>query len=254
MSTPAKNLGYNDTPIIPGTCWHVHDGNRPQPKVVKPPGYTTHERAGSPPSDAVVLLGDPVRFSADWVHVKDGAAAKWTLGDSWVEVQPKTGDVRSVREFGDIHLHVEFAAPSVVKGEGQGRGNSGIFLMGLYEVQVLDCYENPTYPDGTTGAMYGQFPPLANACRPPGQWQTYDIFFVAPRFDAHKLLAPAYITVILNGILLHLHQPLQGPTLHRKTTEYKLHPPVGPIHLQDHGDLVRFRNIWVRPINRYDEA
>jgi hypothetical protein len=139
-----------------------------------------------------------------------------------------------------------------VKGEGQGRGNSGVFLMGRYEIQVLDCFENPTYPDGTTGAIYGQFPPLVNACRKPGAWSSYDILWEAPQFDGASLVKPAYVTVILNGVLLHHHKELQGPTEHRKLAAYVAHPASGPLKLQDHGDLVAFRNIWVRPIGTYD--
>jgi len=167
-------------------------------------------------------------------------------------VLPGTGDIHTRAEFGDCHLHLEFAAPIEVKGNGQGRGNSGVFLMGLYEIQVLDCYDNPTYPDGTTGGVYGQYPPLANACRKPGEWQTYDIIWTGPKFDGETLVSPAYVTVLLNGVLLHYHRSLQGPTQHRNLAQYQPQPSVGPLKLQDHGDLVRFRNIWYRPIGAYD--
>jgi len=135
----------------------------------------------------------------------------------------------------------------VVKGDSQGRGNSGVFLMGRYEIQVLDCYNNPTYADGTTGAIYGQYPPLVNACRMPGAWQTYDILWTAPRFEGDRLVTPAYVTVLHNGVVLHNHRALLGATGHRNTPPYTPHGD-GPIRLQDHGDLVRFRNIWVRPL------
>ena len=164
-------------------------------------------------------------------------------------VVPGTGNIRSKTLFGDCQLHVEMRSPDVVKGDGQGRGNSGIFLMGLYEIQVLDCFNNPTYPDGTTGGIYGQYPPLANACREPGEWSTYDIIWEAPRFDGNQLVKPGFVTV-----LLHHRKEVQGPPMHRELASYKPHPAEGPLELQDHGDLVRFRNIWFRPLKGYDGA
>jgi hypothetical protein len=250
----AQNLGYDDTPIIPGTPWHVHDGNRPQPPVVTPGNCCeccTDCGPGTPPSDAIVLFGGD---SLDgWVG-GDGTPARWNVEDGYMEVAPGTGNIRTVEQVPDCQLHLEFCAPSVVKGDSQGRGNSGVFLMGQYEIQVLDCYDNPTYPDGTTGAVYGQFPPLANACRKPGEWQTYDILWEGPRYEGGSCVKPAYVTVILNGIVLHHHVELLGNTNHRVLTEYVPHPPAGPLMLQDHGDLVRFRNIWYRPLKGYDEA
>jgi hypothetical protein len=171
-----------------------------------------------------------------------------------MEVVPGTGYIQTEVQFGDCQLHLEYAAPIEIKGESQGRGNSGVFLMGRYEVQVLDCYENPTYADGTTGAMYGQYPPLVNACRKPGEWQSFDIIWEGPRFADGGVVKPARITVMLNGILLHHATELRGPTAHKVVTEYETHPDVGPLELQDHGDLVRFRNIWYRPLKAYDEA
>jgi hypothetical protein len=238
-----NKLGYDDTPVIPGSSFHVHDGNRPQPRVVKP-GCS----ASMPPSDATVLF-DGTGFEG-W-QGRDGEV-KWNLAGGVMEVVPATGDIWTKTEFGSCQLHLEFRTPHVVKGEGQGRGNSGVFLMGRYEIQVLDCFENPTYPDGTTGAIYGQFPPLVNACRKPGAWSSYDILWEAPQFDGASLVKPAYVTVILNGVLLHHHKELQGPTEHRKLAAYVAHPASGPLKLQDHGDLVAFRNIWVRPIGTYD--
>lgn len=229
--------GYQDTPIIPGSEFHVHDGKRPQPPVVKP---------GKVPSDAVVLFGGG--DLAGWQSVKTKGPAPWRVAGDYMEVVPKTGDIATSHHFGDCQLHLEWAAPSEVKGESQGRGNSGVFIMGLYEVQVLDCFDNPTYADGSTGAIYGQFPPLANACRAPGEWQSYDIIWFAPRFDGEKLTSPARITVLLNNILLHHNRELQGPTQHKQLAAYQPHPPTGPLRLQDHGDLVRFRNIWYRPL------
>jgi len=252
MDAPRKPIGYQDTPLIPGTNWHVHDGLRPQPRVVAPGAAGTQDRPGAAPSDAVVLFDG--RDLSQWAGVKDGGPALWKVENGYMEVVPKTGNIRTKEEFADCQLHVEFCEPTVIKGESQGRGNSGVFLMGLYEVQVLDCYQNLTYPDGTTGAIYGQYPPLVNACRKPGEWETYDIIWVAPKFAGEKLLAPACVTVFFNGVVIHHAQTLQGPTQHRKTAAYVPHAPVGPLVLQDHGDLVRFRNIWYRPLTGYDQA
>jgi len=246
------SLGYTDTPLIPGSTYRVHDGERPQPRVVTPGTFSTQSKPGLPPSDAVMLF-DGTSLD-NWVSNRDGSPAKWRLGKGWMQVKRKTGDIRSKTEFGSCQLHVEFREPTKIKGEGQGRGNSGVFLMGCYEIQVLDCYQNPTYPDGTTGGIYGQFPPLVNACRKPGEWQTYDIIWEAPVFEGDKLVTPAFVTVIQNGLVLHHRKELQGPTQHRKTASYTPHAAVGPLVLQDHGDLVRFRNIWYRELKGYDQA
>lgn len=244
------NLGYSDTPIIPGTEWRVHDSSRPQPPIVTPGETCCDEILTAPPSDAVILF-DGADLSG-WVSKADGSPARWKVENGYMEVVPGTGYIQTKDEFGDCQLHLEFAVPTEIKGESQGRGNSGVFLMGQYEVQVLDCYDNPTYPDGTTGALYGQFPPLANACRKPGEWQTYDIIWESPRFDGDEVIKPARVTVILNGVLLHHATELRGPTAHKVVTEYEPHPEVGPLALQDHGDLVRFRNIWYRPLQNYN--
>ena len=237
------SLGYSDTPMIPGTEYHVHDGERPQPRVVTP-GVGTQ-----PPSDARVLFDG--KHLRDW-EGKDGPA-KWKIEAGYMEVAPGTGNIRTREHFGDAQLHLEFASPTAVKGKGQGRGNSGVFLMGRYEVQVLDNYGNPTYADGTVGAVYGQYPPLANAIRMPGEWNVYDIAWKAPVFDGARLLRPAVITVIFNGVLLHHALEPRGPTSHRVVTSYAEHPAKGPLELQDHGDLVRFRNIWIRELRGYEE-
>jgi len=239
----AGPLGYDDTPLIPGQPWKVHDSTRPQPRVVTP------GTAGSPPSDAVVLF-DGTDLSG-W-ECKRGGDAGWKVENGYMEVVPKSGNIVSKKQFGDCQLHVEWAAPEEVIGDSQGRGNSGVFLMGLYEIQVLDCYENPTYADGLTAGIYGQFPPLVNACRKPGEWQTYDIVWVGPQFDGDKLLSPARLTVFQNGVLVHHDTVLTGPTTHRAVQPYEPHPPEGPLELQDHGDMVRFRNIWYRPLTGYD--
>ncbi len=254
-----KKLGYDDTPVIPGSTWKVHDGNRPQPRIVTPGAPSTQERPGLPPSDAVVLFNG--KDLSNWVSSKDGASpAQWRLENGYMEVVPKTGNIQTREQLGDCQLHLEFAEPTVVKGESQGRGNSGVFLMAKYEIQVLDCFDNPTYPDGTTAAIYGQFPPLVNACRKPGEWQTYDIVWEGPRFNGDKAVKPAFVTVFFNGIVVHHRKELQGPTRHRQLAQYAPppgggpHPPAGPLMLQDHNDLVRYRNIWYRPLKNYDEA
>ena len=243
------NIGYDDTPFLPKpySQWRVHDGRRPQPTIVTP--GTTNADA---PSDAVILF-DGTDLS-NWQKAS-GGQPEWTVENGYMQVTPRTGDIVTKSQFGDCQLHLEWAAPAEVKGESQGRGNSGVFLMGLYEVQVLDGYDNQTYADGITGAIYAQFPPRVNACRQPGEWQTYDIVFEAPKYDGNNLVSPAYLTVFLNGILLHNRQPAHGPTGHRNLSSYdNAHGPAGPLKLQDHGDLVRFRNIWMRQVKVYDQT
>ncbi|MFP4056221.1 MAG: DUF1080 domain-containing protein [Candidatus Brocadiia bacterium] len=251
MAPEQGSPGYDDTPVIPGQKWKVHDSARPQPPVVEPPTPSTQDQAGRPPSDAVVLF-DGTDLEK-WV-AKDGGPAPWKVEDGYMEVEPKSGNIQTAQPIGDCQLHIEWAAPAEVSGESQGRGNSGVFLMGRYEIQVLDCYDNPTYADGTTAAIYGQFPPLANACRPPGQWQTYDIVWIAPRFSGDELVSPARVTVIHNGVVVHHARELIGPTTHRRVLDYQAHPPEGPLMLQDHGDAVRLRNIWYRPLPAEDQG
>jgi len=223
--------------------WPIHDPARPMPPVVAP------GPAGPPvpaPADAVVLFDG--KDLAAWTDAK-GQPARWKVENGYMEVVPKSGGIRTVRGFGDCQLHVEWMAPSPAKGTGQDRGNSGVFLMDTYEVQVLDGYGNTTYADGMTASLYGQFPPLVNACRPPGEWQTYDIVFHRPRFDAGgKLLAPARMTVFHNGLLVHECAVLTGPTAHKARPPYKAHADKLPISLQDHDHPVRFRNIWLREL------
>ena len=221
----------------------------------EPPIVTPGSTNSDAPSDAVVLFdGTEASMKANWVHVKEKRQADWEFKDGAMQSTRGAGYIKSKAEFGDCQLHIEWAAPVKVEGAGQGRGNSGVFLMGIAEVQVLDNYENPTYPDGTAGAVYGVMPPMVNALRKPGEWQSYDIVWVGPRFLDGKLLRPAAVTVFLNGVLLHLDRQLLGPTRHRQATGYTPHPHAAPLVLQDHGDLVRFRNIWYRPLTDYDEA
>ncbi len=240
----AKNndLGYTDTPMLPGSPYHVHDPARPHPAQVE-------AEPGKPPSDAVVLFDG--RDLSQWTFKAD---RKWKVDGGVIEVLPGAGDMTSKEKFGDLQLHLEFAAPVPVRNTSQNRGNSGIFLQGLYEIQVLDDWDNPTYADGQTGAIYGQWPPLVNPARKPGEWQVYDILFEAPRMDGDKLLKPAYVTVLLNGVLLHHHKEIMGPTVHRALAKYAAQPAEGPIVLQDHQQPVRYRNIWVRRIGNYDQS
>ena len=245
-----QKLGYDDTPYISGSKYRVHDNERPQPPVITPPTETTQASPGTPPSDAIVLF-DGSDLS-QWMGAEGDA--QWTVENGYLQVLPGTGNIHTRTQFGDCQLHLEWAAPAAIKGEGQGRGNSGVFIMGRYEIQVLDCYENPTYADGATAAIYGQCPPLVNPCRKPGEWQVYDIIWMAPRFENGGLLRPAYVTVMLNGIVVHHCKELLGPTKHKVTTCYEEHSQEGPLELQDHGDLVRYRNIWYRPLNGYDSA
>ena len=225
------------------TEWPVHDLTRPMARVVAP------GPAGPPvaaPADAVVLFAG--QDLAGWTDAK-GQPARWKVENGYFEAVPKTGDIRTVKGFGDCQLHVEWTAPSPARGEGQDRGNSGVFLMGLYEVQVLDCYGNTTYADGQAAAIYGQYPPLVNACRPPGEWQTYDILFHRPRFDKDgRVLAPARMTVFHNGLLVHECAVLTGPTAHKARPPYQMHADRLPISLQDHGHPVRYRAIWIREL------
>ena len=240
-------LGYDDTPMQPGGKWHVHDAKRPQPRVITPGPAP----APAPvPSDAKVLVGPGADLSA-W-QMTDKSAATWPMKDG--VLQSGKGMIETKDQFSDFQLHVEFATPTEVKGNSQGRGNSGVFLVGVFEIQVLDSYQNQTYPDGQASAMYGQFPPLVNASRGPGQWQTYDIVFTAPRFNPSGAVdKPAVVTVFHNGVVVHNGTAFWGPTQHKMIGKYEPSQATGPIRLQDHGNPVSFRNIWIRPLKNYDE-
>ena len=241
-------IGYQDTPIIPGTKWHVHDGERPQPPVVTPGEPSTQDKVGAAPSDATVLF-DGTDLSK-WKMDKDGSDAVWKVENGYVEVVPKSGYMATRDEFGpDFQLHVEFATPNPPSGNSQGRGNSGVFLFGRYEIQVLDSYENPTYADGGATAIYGYMPPQVNASLPPGKWQTYDIICEGPHFVDGKLTKPLVVTVLHNGVVTQNHTALIGETPHKQVGTYHAHPEKGPIKLQDHGNPMRFRNIWIRELH-----
>ncbi len=222
--------------------WGVHDPNRPLPPVVTP-GEENH----LPPSDAIVLF-DGSNLSA-WQSTKDGGDAAWKVEKGYMEVVKGSGDIQTRQAFGSCQLHIEWASPEVVDGKSQGRGNSGVFLMNNYEVQILDSYENPTYADGQAAAIYAQKPPLVNACRAPGQWQTYDIIFHAPVFKGGKVKKPATITVLHNGVLVQDHWVIQGKTFWQQRAYYEAHADKLPLRLQDHKNPTRFRNIWIRPLN-----
>jgi prepilin-type processing-associated H-X9-DG protein len=225
--------------------WAIHDGNRPQPKVVTPGTFSSVEQAGKPPSDAVILF-DGTDLSK-W-ESGDGTPAKWAVKEGFMEVVPSGGEIRTKEQFGDCQLHIEWAAPREVKGDSQGRGNSGVFLMGRVEIQVLDSYNNVTYADGHAASVYGVNPPMANALRPPGEFQVYDIIFRRPIFKDGKEVDPGYVTVFVNGVVAQDHARLEGPTGHMGRTKPQPFPEKGPLSLQDHGNPTRFRNIWYRPL------
>lgn len=243
--------------------WKATEQWEPVPGKVKPGVYM------APPSDATVLFNGEnldawhtpkYDYGVRMDHVKSIIDAKvnhpehvpprWEVKDATLIVNPGTGAIETKQAFGDVQLHLEFLAPVDPGKEGQAYSNSGVFFMGLYEVQILNSYENATYPNGQAGAVYKQHIPLVNASRPPGEWQSYDMVFQAPRFDEKgELEQPAYLTVFHNGVLIQNHVELKGPAIYIGTPYYTLHPPKMPLLLQDHGNKVRFRNIWVRELN-----
>lgn len=224
--------------------WEIHDPDWPRPQVIAPAAQQLPVPA---PPDAVILF-DGQDFS-QW-HKGDGTPVGWKLENDYMQVVKGTGSIRTKLGFGDCQLHLEWATPGQIESEGQGRGNSGVFLMGRYEVQVLDSYQNITYADGQAAAIYGQYPPLVNACRAPGEWQSYDIYFRRPRFDAEgRLREPARMTVVHNGMLVQNNVELTGPTGHHQRPPYTAHPDKLPLELQDHNNPVRFRNIWLRELS-----
>jgi hypothetical protein len=230
------NFIYGATPQIPGQPWRVHDISRPLPEVISP-----GDSLGlvEPPPDALVLFDGTNldHFNNKALEITDGAMV---MGE---------GGQQTVASFADVQLHLEWTSPLPVTNAGQNRGNSGVIIMGLYEVQVLDSFQNPTYADGQAGAIYGVQPPRVNVSRPPGQWQSYDIFFSAPRFGSDgKLVSPARVTVEHNGVLVQLDQAFNGPSTWRRNGVYKAHAEKLPLVLQWHGSPVRYRNIWIRQL------
>ena len=218
----------------------VHDETRPKPAVITPAA-----QFGQPPSDAIILFNG--KNLSEWTGDK-ASDAKWKIENGYMEVN-KTGSIHTKKTFGNCQLHIEWATPAKVEGSSQGRGNSGIFLMSTYELQILDSYENPTYADGQAASIYGQYPPIVNACRKPGEWQSYDVSFLRPIFDADgKCIRPARITVLHNGAVVQNNVEIKGLTAHKQIAKYSRHEDKLPISLQDHGNPMRFRNIWIREL------
>jgi Domain of Unknown Function (DUF1080) len=234
----------NPAPTDPSS-YPQHSRTRLAPVVVTPGPYLGPV---APPSDAIVLFDG--HSLSEWRSADTTkGAANWKVENGDIVIAPGTGDIATRRTFGDVQLHVEWAAPNPPRGEDQDRGNSGVFLMSTYEVQVLDSYHAATYPDGQAAAIYGQYPPLVNAMRPPGEWQVYDIVFHRPHFDASgKITTPARMTILHNGILVQDNMTVIGPTTNSHRAPYAAHPDRMPLQLQDHGHPVRFRNIWIREL------
>ena len=240
--------GFSNLAEIPGTPWRIHDANRPQPRVV-----SAGDAPGAAPSDAFVLF-DGKDLSKWALRSRDGAIsdAPWAVHDGIFE-SGRAGSISTREKFADIQLHIEFATPAKVLGDSQGRGNSGVIFMGRYEIQILDSYANRTYADGMAASIYGEWPPLINVARKPGEWQTYDIVFEAPKFDNGKLVSPAYFTVFWNGVLVHNRKQVSGSTSLLTLHQYTPHEAELPLTLQNHGNPVLFRNIWVRRLAGYDQ-
>lgn len=237
--------GYSDTPQIPGQKWKVHDLNRPRPQKVKPGPLVSLPA----PADAIVLFDG--KDLSQWEQLARGGATtepKWKLENGYIEIVPRTGRLRTKQSFGDCQLHIEWQIPPQATGNGQSIGNSGVELMGRYEIQVLESESHLTYADGGAGAIYGVWPPMVNPARPQGEWNTYDIFFEAPHFEGEKVVKPATITVLFNGVLVQNHKAYLGTTVWRKIGIYTPHAAELPLTLQDHSQAVRFRNIWIRKI------
>ena len=243
--------GYTDTPQLPGQKWKVHDAERPRPRKITP-GLPLLSEA--PPSDAVILFNG--KDLSKWVSVPRGGEPReptWKVVNGEIEIVPRTGRLVTKEKFGDCQLHVEWLIPREAPGAGQGRGNSGVELMMRYEIQVLESFENLTYADGQAASIYGQWPPLVNSSRPQGDWNVYDVFFEAPRFEGEKLVKPGYVTVVHNGVMVHHHQEILGRAIHRRVATYAPHAAEEPLSLQDHGYPIRYRNIWIRKLGGYDQ-
>ncbi len=230
----AEIHGYPDGPKLPGVKYSVHDPARPQPPVVETAGAVVVK----PPSDATVLFDG---------KSLDAWTPGWKIEDGAMIATDK--DIQSKQSFGAIQMHFEWRAPAGRAVDGQGGGNSGVFLMGLYEVQVLQSNKNPTYPDGQAGSMYGQLPPLVNATSPQGEWNSYDLAFEPPVYKDGKVVRPAKFTLLHNGVFVQNGESYIGPTQHRNLASYPAtHPESAPIRMQFHGDPMEYRNMWVRPL------
>ncbi|MHC4743862.1 MAG: 3-keto-disaccharide hydrolase [Planctomycetota bacterium] len=232
-------IGYKDTPILPWCGYHVHDPDRPAPPKVTPGLLGIEEKAGTAPSDAVVLF--------DGTDLSKWKPSDWKIEKG--ELIAVSGNLATNESFGDCQLHLEWQTPNPPQGHEWDRGNNGVMLMGLFEIQIFDTYTTQLYPDGQAASVYGQTPPMVNVCRPPGKWQSYDIIFFAPVFKDGKLEKEAYVTVLHNGLLVHHNQKIYGPTGHRILPGYdKPIPGKLPLILSAHNNPVRFRNIWIRPL------
>lgn len=251
--TPRRitGLGSFDGVQLRNQPWRIHDIRRPHPPVVTPGELSTYDKPGTAPSDAIVLFDG--KDLSQWAHLaKDTpdelVEAQWKVQDGYFEITPGFGSLQTLEGFGSCHLHIEWQSPAQVRGEGQHRGNSGVKFMSSFEVQILDSFNNRTYADGQAGAIYGQYPPMVNAARKPGEWQVYDILFIAPKFSLDgDLQRPASATVMHNGIFVQNAREYAGPS-GAQGAMYSPLTPAAPIMLQDHGSPVRFRNIWVRTI------
>jgi len=252
-----NGVGYSDTPVIPGQKWKVHDIDRPRPAIVTP-GKTPMDA----PSDAIVLFDGKDLSKWELAPLSPAAQKKarpgprptsWKVENGYFEVEGRAGTLRTKEKFGDVQLHLEWSSPTLLTGASQLRGNSGVLFMEVYELQVLDMYKNPTYADGGAGSIYGQWPPLVTASKKPGEWNVYDIVFEAPKFEGERLVKPAFITAFHNGVLLHNRKEVIGRMAHRVVGTYAPHGAEAPLALQDHGDPVRYRNIWIRRLKGYDQ-
>jgi len=248
---PKKKVGYTDTPVLPGMKWRVHDPDRPQAPAVDPGTGSPGAQPGKPPSDAVVLFDG--KDLSKW-QTAEGKEPGWALKDGVLEVPPPRtpngGDIVTKESFGDCQFHIEWAAPDPPQGDLMNRGNSGVYFFGRYEVQIFDSFGGGIYADGQAASVYGQYPPLVNASRKPGEWQGYDIIYHGPRFDeAGKLLKPGTLTILQNGVLIQDNAEIKGRTVNRGAPKYEAHPPKLPLALQDHKNPVRFRNIWIRELS-----
>jgi len=245
-SAGAQEVGERpDNPRLPGVPWVVNDGTRPQPRKVQ----KVEPLCIPAPSDAKVLFDG--KSLAAWTI--DGKDANWKVKHGVLIASP--GQLTTRESFGPVQLHIEWRVPAGRPAHGQAGCNSGVFLMGLYEIQVLESYKNTTYPDGQAAALYGQTPPLVNASLPQGEWQSYDIMFTPPVYEGDQVMEPARATVIHNGVVVHNAKDFLGPTMHKQLAKYPpQHPATGPIILQWHNDPIEFRNIWVRQIGKYDEV